>query len=393
MPRKSNRAAQGGGTIRQRKDGRWEGRYTIGRDPGTGNQVQKSIYGKTQAEVRKKLQAATTSIDAGMYTEPAKLKMGQWCDIWLKEYTAHIKPSTKLMYEAHVKNHIKPKLGMVRLQTLTAHAVQSFVNGLQATDDNSKVLAPKTVKNVHGVLHKALEQARQVGYITHNPAGGTKLPRWNRPEIKPLEYDMVLSFLNAIKAHPFERIYFTYLFTGLRRSEILGLTWDCIDFDNGTIYLYRQLQRLRKAYSFAPLKNDKPRLITPAPDVMKVLREQRIQQMQWRLKAGICWQPWEGAELIFTDELGNHLCDQTIYNHFKRIMAFLGLPQTRLHDLRHTYAVMSLQAGDDVKTVQEHLGHYTAAFTLDQYGHVTERMRKESAQRMQSLIDDIRAKK
>lgn len=102
------------------------------------------------------------------------------------------------------------------------------------------------------------------------------------------------------------------------------------------------------------------------------------------------WDPWKGVPLVFTNEIGGHLSDQTVYKHFKKIMASIGLPETRLHDLRHTYAVMSLQAGDDVKTVQEHLGHYTAAFTLDVYGHVTERMQKESARKMQTILDGLK---
>lgn len=81
MPRKQNRSAQGGGTIRQRADGRWEGRYTVGRDPGTGKQIQKSIYGRTQKEVRQRLQQITTAIDDGTYTEPSKLTVGQWLDL------------------------------------------------------------------------------------------------------------------------------------------------------------------------------------------------------------------------------------------------------------------------------------------------------------------------
>ena len=388
MGRKATRGAQGAGTIRQRKDGRWEARYTVGRDPGTGKQVQKSIYGKTQQEVRKKLQAVTVSIDNGMYIEPARLTLAQWCDIWADEYLNHVKPRTKIEYTGQVNNHIKPGIGNIKLRALTPHAVQAFVNTLQ-----SKNISPKTIKNIHGVLHKALEQARQIGYITQNPASGTKLPRWERKEIKPLEPRAVSLFMEAIKGHPFECLFMVTLFTGLRRSEVLGLTWDCIDFERGTIYVYQQLQRIGKNYAFAPLKSNKPRTISPASKVIQILIEQRKRQIEWRLKAGTGWEYWNGAELVFTDETGNHLADQTVYKHFKKIMASIGLPETRLHDLRHTYAVMALQAGDDVKTVQEQLGHYTAAFTLDVYGHVTEHMRKDSAKRMQAFIDNVTADK
>lgn len=112
MPKKSNtRAAQGAGTIRQRKDGKWEARYTVGRDPGTGKQIQKSIYGKTQQEVAKELRKATTAIDEGTYTEPSKITIGVWLDIWKDEYLGGVKPATVSSYEQQIKNHIKPSLG------------------------------------------------------------------------------------------------------------------------------------------------------------------------------------------------------------------------------------------------------------------------------------------
>lgn len=385
MGRKATRGAQGAGTIRQRKDGRWEARYTVGRDPGTGKQVQKSIYGKTQQEVRKKLQAVTNSIDNGMYVEPSRLTVSQWCDIWLDEYLLHVKPRTKIEYASQLNNHIKPGVGSVKLRALTPHAVQAFINLLQSKD-----ISPKTIKNIHGVLHKALEQARQIGYIGQNPASGTKLPRWERKEIKPLEPRSAALFMEAIKGHPFECLFLVTLFTGLRRSEVLGLTWDCVDFEKGTLHVYRQLQRIGREYRFAPLKSNKPRTISPAGDIMQLLKEHRVKQTKARLMAGSAWEAWEGEELIFTNETGNHLADQTVYKQFKKVMASIGLPETRMHDLRHTYAVMALQAGDDVKTVQEQLGHYTAAFTLDIYGHVTESMRKESAERMQAVIKELK---
>ena len=122
MARKSNtRGAQGAGTIRQRKDGRWEARYTVGRDPGTGKQVQRSVYGATQQEVRKKLAQLTSAIDNGTYREPCKMTVGQWLDIWIADYLGGVKPFTVVSYTGHIKNHIKPALGAVRLEALNTH--------------------------------------------------------------------------------------------------------------------------------------------------------------------------------------------------------------------------------------------------------------------------------
>lgn len=119
---------------------------------------------------------------------------------------------------------------------------------------------------------------------------------------------------------------------------------------------------------------------------MDALKTQRRRQLEWRMKAGPMW---EDTGLVFTNEQGHNLSAQTVYLHFKKLAERAGFPDARFHDLRHSYAVASLRSGDDIKTVQENLGHHTAAFTLDVYGHVTEQMKKDSAQRMERFIKGV----
>lgn len=392
MPKKkTTRSAQGAGTIRQRSDGRWEARYTVGRDPGTGKQVQKSIYGATQKEVRQKLQQACAAIDNGLYMEPSRLTVAEWLDIWLKEYIGNVKPFTVRSYNDQVRLHIAPALGAVKLTALNAHTIQSFYNRLQKGTDTTHGLSPKTIKNIHGVLHSALKQAVNLGYIRFNPSDACTLPRVEKPKIKPLQESDIAAFLEAIKGHNFETLYLVDLFTGMRQGEILGLTWDCVDFEGGTILVDKQLQKEKKRggkYLLVPNKNDKARRIAPAPFVMKVLKEHRRRQLEMKLRAGPLWQD---SGLVFTNDTGGHLVHVTVYKHFKRLIAGIGLPETRFHDMRHTYAAAALHSGDDVKTVQENLGHHAAAFTLDVYGHVTERMQKDSAQHMEGFIKGLKS--
>lgn len=137
-----------------------------------------------------------------------------------------------------------------------------------------------------------------------------------------------------------------------------------------------------------PLKNDKPRTITPAPSIMELLRQHRKKQAAWQLRAGELWD--NPAGLVFTNELGKHLVAWTVAKKFKRIVASIGRPDARFHDLRHSYAVAAIRSGDDIKTVQQNLGHATAAFTLDIYGHVTDQMRQASAERMEGYIKGVR---
>ena len=382
MPRKSNtRAAQGGGTIRQRKDGRWEARYTTGRDPGTGKQVQRSIYGATQQEVRKKLAQLTAAIDAGTYKEPCKMTVGQWLDIWQQDYLGGVKPSTAFLYGEQIRLHIKPALGAIKLESLNTHSIQGFYNKLD--------LSPKSVKNIHGILHRALQQAVAIGYLRFNPSDACTLPRVERAEIKPLDEPQIAAFLKAIEGHRHELLYKVALFTGLREGELLGLMWDCVDFERGNITVKRQLRREQKKggqYYITTPKNGHTRIIAPAPWVMQLLQLQRRKQAELRLQVGAAW---ENSGMVFTNEIGGYLSYRTVYYCFKRIMAQIGSPSTRFHDLRHTYAVASLRAGDDIKTVQGNLGHHTAAFTLDIYGHVTDQMKQDSATRMENYIQGI----
>ena len=311
-------------------------------------------------------------------------------DIWQSEYLGSAKPHTRKSYEATIENHIKPAIGKKQLQELTPVLIQRFVNHLQNQKDVEKPLNPKTVKNIHGVLHSALQQAVRIGYLKTNPASLTILPKRSNAEITPLQDKQVAQFLQSIKGHPFERVYLVDLFTGIRQSEILGLKWEDIDFERGQITIRRQLQFLghnHGGYCFTTPKNNKTRQIIPARFVMDVLKRQRIRQMEQRLAAGPAWDNCD--DLVFTDELGHHLKHDLIYRHLKRIFANMDLPSLRFHDLRHSYAVLSIQAGDDIKTVQENLGHYSAAFTLDVYGHVTEGMKRDSAERMERYIEKL----
>ena len=377
------RGAQGNGTIRQRKDGRWEARVTVGRNPSTGKQIQKSIYGKTQAEVSRKLRELCKEVDDGIYKEPVKYTVKDWAEIWLNEYTGNLKPLTVKQYTTYINNRIVKNMGSVKLTRLDTPIIQRFYNQL-----TKEGLSPVTIKNIHSILHSMLETAVEVGYMRTNPSNVCRLPKPEKKQIKPLENADISKLLEALKGDKYESLYTGDLFTGLRQGELLGLTWDCIDFKKGTMYIYRQLQFNKGSYYFTSLKNGKTRTIVLAPYVLNILRNQKAWQAECQLKSYGMWNNKD--DLVFTNELGGHLTQNYTYRHFKKIVSSIGIPDARLHDLRHTFAVSSLQSGNDVKTVQEALGHHTAAFTLDVYGHVTEEMRKASADRLETFINSVK---
>lgn len=384
----ARRSAAGSGSIRKitrTRNGKrsvlWEARFTIGTDPATGKQIQKSVYGKTQAEAAQKLREATASVDKAEYVEPEKLTLAEWLQIWQDTYLTGVKQATRASYEGIIRNHLIPALGAVRLDQLDPHRIQRFINGIQRD--------PKTVKNIHGALHAALRQAVRLRYIPHNPADNTALPRIERKEMQFLDETGAAAFLEAVEGHRFGILYQFILLTGLREGEALGLTWDRIDFRRGTIVIDRQLVKERKKggqYYLGSPKNGKTRTIMPPLYAMQLLRSQKARQAEQRLKAGDLWQD---TGLVFTNETGGNLAVPTVYNQFKRIVAGIGQPDLRIHDLRHSYAVAALRSGDDIKTLQSNLGHHAAAFTLDRYGHVTDQMKQASAERMEQYIQGI----
>ena len=375
------RRANGEGSIRKRDDGSWEARILI-------NGKSRSIYGRTQSDVRKKLTEVRNDLDNDEYLEPNDTTLKEWLELWQDEYLEDVKQSTADRYKSCIRIHIIPALGETRLMDLRASTIQKFLNQCKKVDG----LSEKSVKNIRLVLHKALEQAIEDEQIKKNPCDRAKVPSYDDPpkEMRPLKDHEVPMFLQAIKGHQFESLFYVALFTGMRESELIGLTWDCIDFQHGTIHIYRQLRKTREkkgSYVFTSLKNKQARTFSPPQNVLDVLKKVKIRQAELRLKAGSSWS--NPDDLVFTNDLGKHIATFTVYKYFKEVVTQIGLPEMRFHDLRHGYATLALQNGVDVKTVSNNLGHSTTAFTMDKYGHVTETMMKDSADKMQRFIESL----
>ena len=271
----ARKRANGEGTIRKRADGSWEARYCA-------DGKRHSVYGRTQAEVRKKLTEVSVTIDHGDFREDSGLTLGQWLTMWHRDYLGNVKLGTADTYEMQIRVHIIPALGDVKLSALRTPMIQRLYN-----KKREEGLSPKSIKNIHGCLHKALDVAVRIGYLSKNPSSNCILPRIEQAEIHPLDTPELSKLLAFLKA-----LIVTAIFTGLRSGELLGLTWDSVDFENGLIRVTKQLAQPRKkgeVFRFATPKNSKPRTIAPAPTVFQVLKKHKEEQEAQRKALGPAW--------------------------------------------------------------------------------------------------------
>ena len=390
MARKSTtRGANGAGAIRQRPDGRWEGRYSYQGDFGAYKRG--SVYASTQKECRRKLAAVLAEIDAKgapqRRADRPRYTVCGWLDAWMDAYGAVFKPSTRASYRSKIRSRIKPAIGDVRLDDLRGIHLQRYYISLTK---GPRPLSPKSIMNIHSILHSALDQAVALKLIPENPSSGVKLPHVGKPEIHPLMDNDLGRFFAAARGDKYEAIYQLAIFSGLRQSEILGLQWPDIDLDAGTIRITRQLQRDSETGEYIWLDSTKSwhsRTVVIAPSICALLRHEKALQAQRQLAAGPFWD--NPLQIVFTDACGGHLKHHTVYNRFKRIVRGMGRPDVRFHDLRHSYAIAAIEAGDSIKSIQEQLGHYSSAFTLDVYADVSRTMQEDTRQRMEGVFQKV----
>jgi integrase len=378
----AKRRANGEGNIRKRSDGRWEGRYTAGRNPETGKPVYKNVLGKTQAEVKAKLKAAIEESASLDVMNAEQYTTGQWMDVWFEDCAKiKVRPSSHQTYRGYIDNHIKPNIGDIPLGKLSSLHLQKLYKKLLAggrverieAKSQPKGLSAKTVRNINQVISSAMDFAKDQKLISSNPTDGCALPKPEHKEMKTLPVEQLTSFLREAKESGVFELYYIELATGLRRGELLGLKWEDIDLAQGSLRVQRQIARINGEVIEAPLKTKNAyRTLPLSADAVGVLQEQRK-------KSG-------NSPYVFPSPTGGPISPDSVLHMLHRVLKRAGLSKVRFHDLRHTFATLALQNGVDIKTVSGMLGHYSAGFTLDTYTHVTTSAKKEAANTMGSIL-------
>ena len=381
----AKKRANGEGSLRKRSDGRWEGRYTAGRDPVTGKAIYKNVLAKTQKECKEKLERAIEKTGKVDVARSGKYTVAEWVRLWFETYSKpSIREQTAYYYNNYIEKHIVPGIGGIKLDKLTTLQIQQFYNKLKTSgrvqryehiELKDKGLSNRFIHGIHGVLRLALEQAKKEKLITDNPAEGCKLPKIEKKEMKVLLPEQIGAYLQEANRRGLLPAYYLELTSGLRRGELLALLWTDLDVENMTISVTKQVNRVNGQLKVSQPKTSNSVRTIPIPkqavDLLILEHEKHPDNpyMSPSPKTGTMYDP-----------------DSFRHTH-EKILVAAGIEHIRFHDLRHTFATLSLQNGVDVKTLSNTLGHYSAGFTLDTYTHATQRMKREAADTIGNVID------
>lgn len=368
--------------------------YTIvlnlGRDPSTGKRKQQwvSIKG-TKKDAEKRLSELLNQLDNGIFINPRKATLAEFLNQWLKDYAyANLAPRTAEGYETIIRQHLIPKLGRISLTQLKPEHIQKYYAETLANGrcDGKGALSSLTVRHHHMTLHKALECAVKWGLLVRNPADAIDAPRATHTEMKVMSEEDLNRFLEVAKPTPYYSLFYLALFTGMRRSELLGLRWFDVDLLLCQISVARSMHCLRNGeIVFTPPKTAKGRrMVSLSPSTALILKEHRETQEMIRLMQGL---RLENNDLVFSKEDGSPLVPNAVTSAWIRLVKRAGLEGIRLHDARHTHASLMLKQGVHPKIVQERLGHSTIAITLDTYSHVAPGLQEAAANRFDEILD------
>jgi len=356
----------------------------LGTDLATGKRKQQWITVKgTKKEAEKRLADMLHQLDTGTFMKPGKTTLAEYLERWLKDYAwPYLAPRTAEGYESIIRQHLIPKLGNIILTQLKPEHLQKYYSEMLRSGrcDSSCGLSAQTVRHHHTALHKALQTAVEWGLLSRNAADAVRPPHAERPEMHTWSEDDITRFLESAKDTPYYALFYTALFTGMRRSEFLALKWSDIDLLLCQVYVNRSLHQLRDGSIVyrAPKTAKGRRMIVLSPSVTLVLREHKEQQEATRAQLETLL---KDDDLVFSTVDGNPLRPNTITRAWTVLAARAGLKIIRLHDARHTHASIMLKQGIHPKIVQERLGHSSIAITLDTYSHVSPGLQEAAAKR------------
>jgi integrase len=375
---KSRKRNAGEGSIFERSDGRWCAVLNLGWDGG--KRRRKYIYGTTAADVQEQLLKARADHSKGLPVAVERQTVAQFLQDWLEQtLKPNAKPRSYESFSTIVRKHIGPAIGRVRLDKLSPQHVQGMLDQMRKLG-----LSPQTIVNIRTVLRSALAQALKWGLVARNVATLVDPPRIPRPKVHALGPDEARRLLEAARGERFEAIYVLALTLGMRRGEVLGLSWADVDLDSRTLRVSQAMQRFDGRLQVTEVKTERSRRVIAMPEiVLKALKARRAQQAQERLLAGL---RWRDTGLVFTSPTGGPLEPITLHRGFKRLLTKAEVSSTRFHDLRHSTASLLLAQGVHLRVIMELLGHSSISLTANTYSHVMPAAMRDVADKMESIV-------
>jgi len=374
----AQRRKNGEGSIRERKDGRWEGRFIAGYSDDTGRPISRSVMGRSYDEVAESLKRAISDSNRERCINPERITVADWMSIWFETYSRPaIRESTAASYLSIMQNHIFPNIGEMTLAMLTSLDIQTMYNNVKLSgrvrrSEGTPVqsLSSRTIRSIHALLRQCLEQAVKECRIPRNPVDACKLPPKEQSEMKVIPPDKIGKYLRAAAERGVLAMFFLALSSGLRRGELLALLWSDLDTSNSTISVTKQV---------AGRKGD---LVVSTPKTTNSIRTIAIPKQAVELLIAEHELHPESPYMFPSPKTGRMYYPDSVGRLHKKILEQAGLSKIRFHDLRHTFATLAIQNGVDIKTLSSMLGHYSAGFTLDTYAHVTRKMQREAAKKV-----------
>ena len=365
------------GNVWKRPNGTWEYRFEVNRDPLTGKRRRSTRSGfTTRREAQKALREAMASFDSSRFVERSTSSVRAFLEEWHPSVRSSLRPSTWANYGDYMRAYVIPHIGDTRLQELTARRLNTLYGKLltEGRVRGPGGLAPKTVQNVHRMLHRALSDAVRWELLPRNVAEDAQPPRVARSRLRIWTPEQLRDFVNHVQNDRFAALWLLACTTGIRRGELAGLELGDVDLQHGRIAPTTTRVTVSGRAEASEPKTDAGR------------RSLALDPMTWSSLANYI-EAWtterrllgQHGQLLFVWPDGRPLHPDTITALFRRHCETAGLPVIRLHDVRHSYATAALRAGMPPKVISERLGHATVAFTLQTYAHVIPAMDEQAA--------------
>ena len=387
----NTRRVKGEGTIRKKGNG-YEGRITV---EVNGVRKQVSVYDKSQRVVVEKMQELRKKRDDNYYIENKNITLEEWLKEWMRVYKKpYISPRT---YQGYVEKSktILEHLGNMQLQKIELYHLQKFISDLQNVGKS-----PKSLRHYYSILKMCFDDAIMCRHISLNPTRNLKLPSMRRKELNIMTKEEQLVFEGFMKKYRMGTAYIVLVNTGLRAGELSGLTWKDVDFENKALYVRRGMQKIttyddefnkvKRERKVTDVKTENSYRVVPMLDkVVRILQEYKKKVQAEQEELAELGEGFKDDDFIFKTKYNHPITSEYLRKTCQGICKSNNFRKVGIHELRHTFATRSIEAGIDLRVLQEILGHASYSTTADIYVHILGQVKLSQMNRLEDYLTDI----